>query len=96
MSDEIRVLTVLRWEEPPPAYAERTKSRYDVSGLKAKLMATPGEWAVVAEGVERDVCRVAQIVRARVWGQGGQVEVTTRLVGTVHRVYARWVPGVAR
>lgn len=96
LTEQVREIRVVRWEEPPAPCASQAKARYDLAALGRELAARPGEWAVVLESRHQAVAhRVAQMVKVRLGGRG-RMETVTRQVGDEYRAYARWVPGVAR
>lgn len=94
-TEQARVVRVLRWEEPPPAYAGRVRTRYDLADLRWDLVARPGVWGVVNVGSAREASAVALVIRGRLRTHRGEVETTTRRVGDEYLTYARWVPEVA-
>lgn len=82
---------IIRWEPPP---AERTKPRRIAQweGVAADLRERPGEWALIATGVEHaNTAGQINAARIRCFAPAGAFEAQRQLVDGEIRVYARYV-----
>lgn len=92
------MLTVLRWEEPPPAKGNHRSgsiprgSKYDM--IAVELIARPNEWAVIHEGWSRSSADnlAIRIRRGEIsCFTAGEFAAVVRTVSYQYRVYARYV-----
>jgi hypothetical protein len=85
------VTAVIRWEAPP---VERVKPRRiaEWDGVASDLRARPGEWALIAVGVEHtNTAGQINAARIRCFAPAGAFEAQRQLVDGEIRVYARYV-----
>lgn len=89
-------MTVLRWEEPPPAFHVR-KGRAPSSRLSPiadELRARPGQWGVVFEGpggAGGGMVTHIRLGQVACFAPAGDFDATGRTQNGVTTVYARYV-----
>lgn len=85
-------MSVIRWEEPPPALAERSWVGYSHELIALQLKRRPGEWGVIAE-TPGNVGMATQINagKLRPYRPAGSFEAVARNKNGVYAIYARYV-----
>jgi hypothetical protein len=84
-------VSVLRWEDPPPAKGHRPfLLAHDL--IAHQLRNRPGSWAVVAESPSQaSLANYIAEGRYRAYAPAGTFEAVSRHVGGIPTIYARYV-----
>ncbi|MFD4830215.1 hypothetical protein ACFWPV_10220 [Streptomyces uncialis] len=88
-----------RWAKPADGAALGAPERTDDEALRASLVASPGEWALVKESNSRSSAgQLARNIRAGrgPWGPPYTYDAEARTVHGQPQVYARYVPAARR
>lgn len=90
-------LSVIRWEEPPPAPRRRAE-QVVTPQLLQDLRSRPGEWALLANSDAVTVARKTKALRRNLARRADawRYEVRQRAERDRGQLYARYVAGVSR
>lgn len=89
-------MSVIRWEEPPPAHAENKgvpKHLISHELIAAQLRRRPGEWAVIYESntPTTAIAHVVKRAQVKAYRPAGSFEAVTRHVRGMNLAYARYI-----